>query len=164
MRIHWFRSISHPRTAFLLAVLGLCHAGMAQQVSFELLPARAASPAPIVKIEPVQAGNPPEAPRDHRFWDRQNSLLFATSAAFSAADFVVTRDNLRSGGQELNPAVGVFGHSSAGLAMNFVGETAGVIGLSYIFHKTGHHKLERAVSMLNTGASAAAVTFGMTHR
>jgi hypothetical protein len=164
MRMHWFLSIFKPRTAFLLAVLGLCRTGVAQQVSFELLPARAASPAPIVKIEPVQTENPREAPRDHRFWDRQNSLLFATSAAFSAADFVVTRDNLRSGGQELNPAVGVFGHSSAGLAMNFVGETAGVIGLSYFFHKTGHHKLERAVSMLNTGASAAAVTFGLTHR
>jgi len=41
--------------------------------------------------------------------------------------------------------------------MNFAGETAGVIGLSYFFHKTGHHRLERAVSMLNIGSSAAAV-------
>jgi len=35
----------------------------------------------------------PEAP-SHRFWDRENSILFATSAAFSAADFVITKDNL----------------------------------------------------------------------
>jgi hypothetical protein len=113
---------------------------------------------------PVQTTIPPEAPSDHRFWDRENGFLFATSAAFSAADFVVTRDNLRAGGQELNPVVGVFGRSSAGLAMNFAGETVGVVGLSYFFHKTGHHKLERAVSMLNTGGSAAAVTFGLAHR
>src|SRR5260221_10092137 len=105
MHMHWFRSILEPRTALLLVFLGVCRAGMTQQVSFELLPARAASPAPIFRIEPVQMQNPPEAPGNHRFWDRQNSLLFATSAAFSAADFVVTRDNLRSGGQELNPAV-----------------------------------------------------------
>ncbi|MGA2743851.1 MAG: hypothetical protein ABSE44_04060 [Candidatus Sulfotelmatobacter sp.] len=112
----------------------------------------------------MKTGNPREASERHRFWDRQNSLLFATSAAFSAGDFVVTRDNLRSGGQEYNPMVGVFGHSSAGLAMNFAGETAGVVALSYFFHKTGHHKLERTVSMLNIGASAAAVTFGMANR
>jgi hypothetical protein len=105
MRMHWFRSILKLRTALLLAFLGLCRAGMTQQVSFELLPARTANPAPFVKIEPVHIENPPEASADHRFWDRQNSLLFATSAAFSAADFVVTRDNLRSGGQELNPMV-----------------------------------------------------------
>jgi hypothetical protein len=165
LRAARLRSLFRPRTAVLLAVLGLCRPGMAQQVSFSLLPPpRTAEPAPIIKLQPVKTENFPKAPEGHRFWDRQNSLLFATSAAFSAGDFVVTRDNLRSGGQEYNPMVGVFGHSSAGLAMNFVGETAGVIALSYFFHKTGHHKLERTVSMLNIGGSAAAVTFGMAHR
>jgi hypothetical protein len=176
MTMHWFCSILKPRTALLLAVLGLSRAGMAQQVSFALLPPRAEAPAPmtapsgapvaspVIRIAPVQTRNSPEAPGKHRFWDRQNSLLFATSAAFSAGDFVVTRDNLRSGGQELNPMVQVFGRSSAGLAMNFAGETAGVIGLSYFFHKTGHHRLERAVSVFNIGGSAAAVTFGLAHR
>ena len=105
----------------------------------------------------------PEAPR-HRFLDRENCVLFTTSAAFSAADFVVTKDNLRAGGQELNPVTRVFTGSTAGLAVNFAGETAGVVGLSYIFHKTGHHKLERAVSMLNIGASGAAVTYDLAHR
>jgi len=158
-----FRSLLRPRTAILLAVLGLCRPGMAQQVSLALLPPRSMEPTPIA-IQPVQTSTVPEAPGDHRFWDRENSLLFATSAAFSAADFVVTRDNLRAGGHELNPVVGVFGHSSAALAMNFAGETVGVVGLSYFFHKTGHHKLERVVSMLNIGGSAAAVSFGMANR
>ncbi len=58
----------------------------------------------------------------------------------------------------------LFTHSTTGLALNFVGENVGVIGISYMFHKTGHHKLERAVSMLNIGASTAAVSFGLTHR
>lgn len=112
---------------------------------------------------PVQPATLPEAP-SHHFWDRQNSLLFATSAAFSTADFFVTRANLRNGGQELNPVTRMFGSSSTGLAVNFIGENIGVIGISYMFHKTGHHKLERAVSMLNIGASTAAVSFGLTHR
>jgi hypothetical protein len=164
--MNWFRSLLSLKTiALVLAVLGLCRPGMAQQVSLALLPPRSMEPPPAaLVIKSTPASTVPEAPGDHRFWDRQNSFLFATSAAFSAADFVVTRDNLRAGGRELNPVVGVFGQSSAGLAMNFAGETVGVMGLSYFFHKTGHHKMERAVSMLNIGGSAAAVTFGLAHR
>jgi hypothetical protein len=79
-------------------------------------------------------------------------------------DFAVTRANLQSGGRELNPFTHVFGSSTTGLAVNFAGETAGVIGISYFLHKTGHHKLERIVSMVNIGASAAAVTYGLGHR
>src|SRR5438309_7998627 len=66
----------------------------------------------------------------HKFWDRQNRILFVAAAASNAADFAVTRANLQSGGQELNPVVRVFGRSTAGLALNFAGETAGVISLS----------------------------------
>lgn len=164
----WLSSLLRPRTAVLLAILvGHGSFGAAQGVSLALLHAgemqpTALTPAPIVRLARPAAA--PEAPREHRFWDRDNSVLFATSAAFSAADFVVTRDNLRSGGQELNPITRVFSGSSAGLAMNFVGETAGVVGFSYLLHKTGHHKLERVVSVLNIGSSAAAVTFGLAHR
>ena len=46
----------------------------------------------------------------------------------------------------------VFTGSTTGLAVNFAGETAGVVAISYFFHKTEHHKLERAVSMLNISA------------
>jgi len=58
----------------------------------------------------------------------------------------------------------MFGGSTAGLAVNFVGESVGVIGISYFFHKTGHHKLERAVSLVNIGSSAGAVSYGLAHR
>ena len=101
---------------------------------------------------------------EHKFWDRENAALFAASASLTAADFVVTRTNLQGGGQELNPVVRIFGRSSAGLAVNFAGETAGVIGLSYFFHMTGHHRLERLVSVVNMGASAGAVSYGIASR
>jgi kynureninase len=58
----------------------------------------------------------------------------------------------------------MFGTSTPALAVNFVGETVGVVGLSYFFHKTGHHKLERAVSFVNIGSSASAVSFDLAHR
>ena len=144
----------------LLALLGLGRPVVAQQVSFALLQPGAMQPAPIVSSQPVTL---PETP-SHRFWDRENSILFASSAAFSTTDFFLTRSNLNHGGQELNPVTRVFSGSTAGLAVNFAGETAGVVGLSYVFHKTGHHKIERVISMLNIGASAAAVSFDLAHR
>ena len=60
--------------------------------------------------------------------------------------------------------VRLFGRSSAGLAVNYIGETASVVSLTYFFHKTGHHKLERVVSKVNIGSSATAVGYGLTHR
>jgi hypothetical protein len=161
MLTSWLAAIFKPGSAVLLGLAALCGPAVGQEVSYALLRPEAIAFVPAVK--PVEPAVLPEAP-SHRFWDRENSLLFATSAGFSAADFVETRNNLRNGGQELNPVTRLFAGSTAGLAVNFVGETVCVVGVSYLFHKTGHHKLERAVSMLNIGASATAVTFDRIHR
>ena len=161
MRSSWLRWIQ-PKALLLLVFLGLCRPGLAQQqVALALLQPEAMEPAPLATT--TQPASIPEA-SSHKFWDRENSILFAANAAFSAADFVVTRDNLRSGGQELNPVTRFFSGSTPGLAMNFASETAGVVGVSYFLHKTGHHKLERVISMLNIGSSAAAVSFDLAHR
>jgi hypothetical protein len=122
--------------------------------------------APASAVEPVQPViiSPQAETSTHRFWDTQNCLLFAANAALSGADFAVTRSNLQAGGTEMNPVVRVFGGSTAGLAVNFAGETAGVMTLGYFFHRTGHHRLERAVSIVNLGASTGAVAYGTTHR
>lgn len=114
-------------------------------------------------VEPVVV-KPHSVETQHRFWDSENRVLFLATAALAGADFAVTRSNLQNGGHELNPVVRFFGTSTPALAANFAGETVGVMTMSYLFHKTGHHKLERAVSLVNVGASAGAVTFGLTHR
>jgi hypothetical protein len=121
-------------------------------------PAHGAEPAAITFIAPTSTES------THKFWDAKNSMLFATAFALDGADFAVTRANLQSGGQELNPIVRVFGRSTAGLAANFAGEGAGTVALSYFFHRTGHHKLERMVSVVNIGGSATAVGYGLAHR
>jgi hypothetical protein len=168
MQINWLSGIRKYRVVLLLAALGSCRPMLAQQVSLALLSPETIEPAPVVPAAPmvVESTRPMTLPEaaNHRFWDRENSILFATSAAFSAADFVVTKDNLHAGGQELNPVTRVFTANTATLALNFAGETAGVVGLSYFFHKTGHHKMERYISMLNIGSSGAAVTYDLAHR
>ena len=117
-----------------------------------------------VMVLPAVASSVPEAPRQHRFWDTENRLLFVAVGGLSAADFAVTRANLRAGGRELNPITRLFGDSTAGLAVNFVGETAVIVGLSYYFHRTRHHQLERLTSILNIGASSFAVGYDLSRR
>ena len=152
------------RYFFIPALIAACLAGGALQA--QTLTAKgplADAPNPFVEAAPIAIPTPnPSA--EHKFWDTQNRVLLIAAAASNFADFAVTRTNLQSGGRELNPVVRMFGRSSAGLATNFIGETAGVVAISYFFHKTGHHKLERAVSLINIGTSTGAVTFGLTHR
>jgi len=56
------------------------------------------------------------------------------------------------------------GSSTPALALNFAGEAAGTVAISYLFDKTRHHKLERITSYVNIGASAGAVSYGLVHR
>jgi hypothetical protein len=116
--------------------------------------------SPVIAIKPAQL---PKS-ESHPFWDRQNRALFIAVGGMAAADFCVTHSNLANGGRELNPITRVFSGSTAGLATNFALETGGVIGVTYLFHKSGHHKLERLTSYVNIGASASAVVYGLTHR
>jgi hypothetical protein len=128
---------------------------------------------PTESLNPVRPGSMPvmaivvvpvaERPVHHPFWDRQNRMLFATNGAFAAADFFVTRRNLGNNGTEINPVARMFSGTTPGLAANFALETGGVIGVSYLFHKTGHHKLKRLTSYVNIGGSAFAVAYGLAH-
>lgn len=121
-------------------------------------------PIPMAPVPVVGANTPAKLPETHRFWDRENTILFAAAGAAATADFFTTRANLASGGRELNPVTRVLSGSTPGLAANFVLETSGVMAISYMFHKTGHHTLERFTSLVNIGASAGAVVYGQTHR
>ncbi len=138
----------------------------------EVFPSAVANMSSISSGPPAIAVSPalvtPQADssqRPRRFFDKWNLGLFAASAGLDSADFAVTRSNLQTtGGKELNPIVRMFGRSTGGLALNFAGEAACTVGLSYFFHRTGHYKLERAVSVVNIGASSVAVGYSSSHR
>jgi hypothetical protein len=178
MRISYLSAMCYRNIMGLIMFALLSGTALAQGVSIATLndgplSTGAGNPAPgnpgpanlgTVAASPVVANTLPEAPSHHKFWDNENRALFATVAALSAADFAVTRANLQNGGKELNPVTRLFSGSTAGLAVNFAGETAGIIGLSYYLHKTGHHQLERITPMLNIGASSFAVVYDLSHR
>jgi len=147
--------------ALLIASAMLCPALHAQAPLTSTDPS---APSVFVEAQTSAVVARPTVSAEHRFWDKPNCALLFAAAALNGADFAVTRTNLQSGGQELNPVVRMFGTSTPGLTMNFIGETVGVVSLSYFFHKTGHHRLERLVSVANIGSSTGAVSYGLTHR
>jgi hypothetical protein len=128
----------------------------------------AAPPVPFAAVQPrpIVSGALVEIPREttHGFWDRENAILFTAVAATATADFFATHANLASGGRELNPVTRMFTGSTPALAANFGLETAGVIGISYMFHRTGHHRLERLTSFVDVTSSVGAVSYDLTHR
>lgn len=145
---------AHP---FLIAV-ALCGASLAQEPSQAGLQPIPVEPVPVVKIAL------PPVSKQHKFWDKQNRILFTSVAALNVVDFVATRNGLQNGSTEVNPVTRIFSGSTPGLAANFAGATVANIGLSYLFHRTGHHRLERITSIINISASTVAVTYSATHR
>jgi hypothetical protein len=103
------------------------------------------------KVEP-----PPAPVSQHRFWDRKNILLFSGMAAFRGLDYASTRNFERRGRQEVLLPDDVV-NNSAGFASLEVAGAATSVGISYIFHRTGHHKLERWVSIGHIGVTGFGV-------
>jgi hypothetical protein len=105
-------------------------------------------PAPSSSAVP-QASTPQTT---HRFWDRTNDLLFAAVGAGRALDYASTLNLRRRGDDEIfltNAIVDnhpLFGGIEAAA-------TAASIGVSYIFHRTGHHQLERWTSIVHFGVA-----------
>jgi len=106
----------------------------------------------------------PEAPSRHKFWDRQNKTLFLIHAGVETTDFAITHHNLANGGREMNPlGKSLCQSGTAGQATFFAARTAGTLGISYLFHKTNHHRLERATTMFMISDSAYGVTYSFAH-
>ena len=107
----------------------------------------------------------PDAPSHHKFWDGPNTALFAVHLTMEATDFGITHHNLRKGGQEMNPTAKFLCESgTAGQLLFFGGRTAGALGLSYLLHKTGHHRLERAFTGWAIVDSSYGVIYSFAHR
>jgi hypothetical protein len=106
-------------------------------------PASQSAPSAAPAVHPIPV---------HRFWDRENDLLFAAVGAGRALDYASTLNLRRRGIDEIfltNSIVDnhpLFGGIEAAA-------TAASIGVSYLFHRTGHHRLERWTSAVHFGVA-----------
>lgn len=103
----------------------------------------------------VEARPPMPAPT-HAFWDRTNVLLFSGIAVFRGLDYASTRNFQARGRTEILLAQDVVNNSAAFASVEAAGAATSV-GISYLFHRTGHHKMERWLSIGHIGVTAFGV-------
>jgi hypothetical protein len=157
MKIIRVRTRIRSAVAGALFLLAAVSAVRAQQPADRKEPdAPTSPPSAVSPLLPGQtktaeaAGAGPIAPGVHRFWDRENDWLFAGVAAGRALDYSSTLNLRRRGINEVfltNSIVDnhpLFGGIEAAAA-------AASIGVSYLFHRTGHHRLERWTSAVHIG-------------
>lgn len=111
-----------------------------------------------------EKSNPPSAPeaakkaaiqappKTHRFWDKENDWLFGGVGASRTLDYFSTLNFRRRGNPEVLLTNDVVDNHAAFAAIE-AGATGLSIGASYLFHRYGHHKLERWVSIIHISAA-----------
>jgi hypothetical protein len=149
--------IKRLRTIPFVLFLTLTHAcGAEKLLAQESTPAP--DPKPVATVPTVPA---PKAETttggEHPFWDATNGWLFAGVAASRTLDYFSTLNMRHRGRQEILLTNDVVDNHAAFAAIEAAG-TATSIGVSYLFHRYGHHKLERWTSIVHIGlASTGAV-------
>ena len=113
-----------------------------------------------------------------RFWDKINKIEFGAMTSLAAFDMAQTCHNLASRRtvQALSPTPGVTvpvvigGHedflptqSCAGAVGLTAAFDASALGLSYLFHRTHHLKLERIPMLLMGEQSARGIVYSKLH-
>lgn len=111
-------------------------------------------------VVPAPAGNAliraatPKPTEQHKFFDKQQMIGLYVHAGVRTADTVVTCHNIANGATEM----WIPTQSCAGIAAWQAGSVGAALGIGWLFHKTGHHKLERLTPWVATSASAAGLT------
>jgi hypothetical protein len=91
---------------------------------------------------------------EHRFWDRRNLFLFSAVGASRALDYSSTLNMRRRGLQEIFLTNDVVDNHPAFAAIE-AGGSALSIGVSYLFHRYHHHRLERWTSIIHASLAAS---------
>ena len=122
---------------------------MSSQSPTSANPGADSRPAPSIDPQPATTGGSNHG-GEHRFWDTTNDLLFAGVGASRALDYSSTLNMRRRGRDEILLTNDVVDNHAAFAVIEAAG-TGASIGLSYIFHHYGHHRLERATSIVHIG-------------
>ena len=86
----------------------------------------------------------------HKFWDKENICLFAGVGGARMLDYASTRHLRDQGDNEVLLTNAIVDNRPLFVGIELAG-TAASIGVSYLFHRTGHHTLERWTSIAHIG-------------
>ncbi len=126
--------------SLVLVTLAVCLPARAQE--------REPSQGPVVPLDhPV-----PQPKPVHRFWDKTNALLFVGVAGARYLDYGSTIYMRNRGVNEWLLTNDIVDNHAAFFFIEAAGCGASY-ALSYAFHRTGHHTLERWVSIVHIGVA-----------
>jgi hypothetical protein len=155
-RMHLMSTRWRSTSCFILIFLLLGRSAFAQAVPAS--PIRATGTG--IQLPTARAdGDTPKfraLPENHAFWDRTNLLLFSGVALFRGMDYASTRNFQARGRKEILLPQDVVNNSAAFAGVEAAGAATSV-GISYLFHRTGHHKLERWLSIGHISVTAFGV-------
>lgn len=119
-----------------------------------------------VAVQPKPRIELPSAPSNkHKFLDRKNVLLFSGIAVVRTLDYTSTLNMQSRGREELLLPDDVV-NNRAGFAALEAASAATSIGISYLFHRTGHHKIERwfSIAHISVGGFGAVRNYALETR
>jgi hypothetical protein len=111
-----------------------------------------AAAARISKGTRQSSASPQVAKGRHPFWDKDNIVLFAGVGAGRVLDYLSTRHFRDRGVNEWLLTNHIVDNKPLFAGIEVAGAAAS-IGVSYLFHRSGHHKVERWVSVVHIGAA-----------
>lgn len=97
----------------------------------------------------------------HPFWDKNNIVLFAGVGAGRALDYASTRHFRDRGVNEWLLSNNIVDNRPLFAGLEVAGVAAS-IGVSYLVHRSGHHKLERWVSLVHIGVGVGGPAWNYT--
>jgi hypothetical protein len=138
------------KNMLLLAVATLMGAS---EVCAQTPAAEMPAPAPII-VPPAGKKLSEGQKHEHRFWDKENDWLFVGVGAARTFDYFSTLNMRRRGDQEILLTNAIVDNHAEFAAIEAAG-TGASIGVSYLFHHYGHHKLERWTSIVHFGLATS---------
>jgi len=133
----------------MLVLLALTMLIGASKVSAQAPSNETQSPSPVVVRTAGENQTSAQKP-EHRFWDKKNDWLFVSVGAARTFDYFSTLNLRRRGDQEVLLTNDIVDNHAAFAAIEAAG-TGASIGASYLFHRYGHHKMERWTSIVHFG-------------
>jgi hypothetical protein len=94
----------------------------------------------------------PEAPAPHRFLDKSNILLLASTATTISLDGLSSQYCQRWGSREMNPIARPFIYNRIGDAAYMSVSYGLLVSGMYMAHRRGWHRVERLVPLLVNGS------------
>jgi len=138
--------LTNFRMILLLALVTLL---AARKVCAQAPASERQTPSPAAVPAATENQTKPQT-REHRFWDKENDWLFAGVGAARTFDYFSTLNLRRRGDNEIFLTNEIVDNHAAFAAIEAAGTSAS-IGASYLFHRYGHHKLERWTSIVHFG-------------